>query len=209
MIITETILTLFATAVVLALVPGPDNLFVLTQSIRHGRMSGWYATLGFSTGLIFHTTLVSFGVAALFQSSELAFNLLKLLGAAYLLYLAWRYLQASNSQVAFKQLQKPNPWLLYRRGIIMNVTNPKVSLFFLALLPQFLEPDNGPVVLQMITFGLIFIVATLIVFGALAELAGAVGPWLNRSPSVQRGIHRVAAVLFVFLAVKLLFADPI
>ncbi|MCU7867197.1 MAG: LysE family translocator [Candidatus Thiodiazotropha sp. (ex Lucinoma borealis)] len=209
MIIMETILTLFATSIVLALVPGPDNLFVLTQSALHGSKSGWYATLGFSTGLIFHTTAVSLGVAAIFQTSELAFNLLKLVGAAYLLYLAWRFLQASNSQVVFKQLQKLNPWLLYRRGIIMNVTNPKVSLFFLALLPQFLEPDNGPVVLQMITFGLIFVVATLIVFGGLAELAGAVGPWLNKSPSAQRGIHRVAAVMFVLLAIKLLFADPI
>ncbi|MCU7815044.1 MAG: LysE family translocator [Candidatus Thiodiazotropha sp. (ex Lucinoma kastoroae)] len=209
MIITETILTLFATSIVLALVPGPDNLFVLTQSALHGSKSGWYATLGFSTGLIFHTIAVSLGVAAIFQTSELVFNLLKLVGAAYLLYLAWRFLQASNSQVVFKQLQKLNPWLLYRRGIIMNVMNPKVSLFFLALLPQFTHPDAGPMVLQMMTFGLVFIVATLIVFGGLAELAGAISPWLIRSHSAQRIIHRVAAVVFVVLAIKLLFAEPL
>ncbi|MCU7890575.1 MAG: LysE family translocator [Candidatus Thiodiazotropha sp. (ex Ustalcina ferruginea)] len=209
MIITETILTLFATAIVLALVPGPDNLFVLTQSALHGSKSGWYATLGFSTGLIFHTTAVSLGVAALFQTSVLAFNLLKLLGAAYLFYLAWRFIQTSNSQVAVRQQAKLTPWLLYRRGIIMNVTNPKVSLFFLALLPQFTHPDAGPMVFQMITFGLLFIVATLIVFGGLAELAGAISPWLNRSRSAQRIIHRIAAVVFVVLAIKLLLAEPL
>ncbi|MCU7933651.1 MAG: LysE family translocator [Candidatus Thiodiazotropha sp. (ex Dulcina madagascariensis)] len=205
----ETLLTLFATAVVLALVPGPDNLFVLTHSALHGRKTGWCATLGFSTGLIAHTAAVALGVAVLFQTSALAFNLLKLSGAAYLLYLTWRFIQASNSRLEPGRQPRLTPWLLYRRGIIMNVTNPKVSLFFLALLPQFAEPEAGPMVWQMITFGLVFILATLIVFGGVAELAGAISPWLKRTPSAQRIIHRVAAAVFVILALKLLLAEPL
>lgn len=203
----ENLLALFFTAVVLALVPGPDNLFVLTQSALHGRQTGWYATLGFSTGLIVHTAAVSLGVAALFQTSEVAFNLLKLIGAVYLFYLAWRFLQRSQSRLPLREQPKLAPWLIYKRGIIMNVTNPKVSLFFLALLPQFTLPDGGPMALQMISFGLIFILATLIVFGGIAELAGIISPWLKRSNSAQRVMHRVAAVIFCLLGLKLLLAE--
>ncbi len=203
----ENLLALFVTALVLALVPGPDNLFVLTHSALHGRVMGWYATLGFSTGLIVHTTAVSLGVAALFQTSELAFNLLKLAGAAYLFYLAWRFVQRSNSPLPLQRQPQLTPWLIYRRGIIMNVSNPKVSLFFLALLPQFTLPDAAPIVLQMVSFGLVFIVATLLVFGAIAELAGIISPWLRRSESAQRVIHRLAALIFCLLALKLLLAE--
>lgn len=203
----ENLLALFVTALVLALVPGPDNLFVLTHSALHGRVMGWYATLGFCTGLIVHTTAVSLGVAALFQASELAFNLLKLAGAAYLFYLAWRFVQRSNSPLPLQQQPQLTPWLIYRRGIIMNVSNPKVSLFFLALLPQFTLPDAAPIVLQMVSFGLVFIVATLLVFGAIAELAGIISPWLRRSESAQRAIHRVAALIFCLLALKLLLVE--
>lgn len=204
----ENLLALFVTAVVLALVPGPDNLFVLTHAALHGRITGWYATLGFSTGLMVHTAAVSLGVAALFRTSEMAFNLLKLAGAAYLFYLAWRFIQRSNSRLPLYDQVRLTPWLIYRRGIIMNLTNPKVSLFFLALLPQFILPDSAPIVAQMIIFGAVFILATLLVFGAIAELAGVISPWLKRSDTAQRVIHRVAAVIFVTLAMKLLLAEP-
>ncbi|MEW8028056.1 MAG: LysE family translocator [Candidatus Thiodiazotropha sp.] len=205
----ENLLALFVTAVVLALVPGPDNLFVLTHSALHGRIAGWFATLGFSTGLIVHTATVSLGVAAVFQTSEVAFNLLKLIGAAYLFYLAWRFIQRSNSQLPLQNQPKLTSWLIYRRGIIMNVTNPKVSLFFLALLPQFILPDAGPIVLQMISFGLVFIMATLLVFGAIAELAGIISPWLKQSDKAQRIMHRVAAAIFCILAMKLLLTEQL
>ncbi|MES9947150.1 MAG: LysE family translocator [Candidatus Thiodiazotropha sp.] len=203
----QNLLALFATAVVLALVPGPDNLFVLTHSALHGRVTGWYATLGFCTGLLVHTAAVSLGVAALFQTSEMAFNLLKIVGAAYLFYLAWRFIQRSNSRLPLQDQARLSPWSIYRRGIIMNVTNPKVSLFFLALLPQFTLPGAGPIVLQMISFGFVFILATLLVFGAIAELAGIISPWIKRSDVAQRTMHRVAAVIFCILAMKLLLAE--
>ena len=201
----ETLSGLFFTAVVLALVPGPDNLFVLTQSVIHGRWAGLMATLGFSTGLIFHTLAVTLGVAALIRTSPIAFTLLKLCGAGYLLYLAWHFLQATvigDGQVA---RDRPGAWRLYRRGIVMNVTNPKVSLFFLAFLPQFADPQVGSVAWQMILFGLIFILATLLVFGGLALLAAQLSPWLMQRAGVQRWIHRLAALIFVLLAIRLVW----
>lgn len=205
----ETLTGLFLTALLLALVPGPDNLFVLTQSVLSGRWAGLMATLGFSTGLIVHTLGVTLGVAALFRTSALAFGLLKLCGAGYLLYLAWRFLSAPAMTTGKPGVNRPGPWMLYRRGIIMNVTNPKVSLFFLAFLPQFTDPDAGPVAWQLILFGLLFILATLLVFGGLALLAASVSPWLNRKPQVQRWIHRGAALIFLVLAIKLALTQPL
>ncbi|MCU7851963.1 MAG: LysE family translocator [Candidatus Thiodiazotropha sp. (ex Monitilora ramsayi)] len=199
---------LFFTAVILALVPGPDNIFVLTQSVILGRWAGLMATLGFSTGLIFHTLAVTLGVAAIFQTSEVAFTLLKFCGAAYLLYLAWRFLQPSAIAAGQSGMTRARPWMLYRRGVIMNITNPKVSLFFLAFLPQFTDPQAGSVVWQMIVIGLLFIIATLLVFGGLALLAGAISPWLTQKPERMRVINRVAALIFVMLAIRLVLAQP-
>jgi threonine/homoserine/homoserine lactone efflux protein len=200
--------SLFATAVVLALVPGPDNIFVLTQSVVQGRWAGLAATLGFSTGLILHTLAVTLGVAAIFQTSQLAFTGLKLCGAAYLLYLAWCYLRVPTLRADASTDSDLNLWQYYRRGIIMNVTNPKVSLFFLAFLPQFTDPQAGSVVWQMIIFGLLFIIATLLVFGGLAIAAGAISPWLNSKPQFQRAIHWIAALIFILLAVRLILVQP-
>jgi threonine/homoserine/homoserine lactone efflux protein len=205
----ETLTGLFLTAVLLALSPGPDNLFVLTQSALLGRWAGLMATLGFCTGLIVHTLGVTLGVAALLQQSELAFTLLKLAGAGYLLYLAWRFLQHKGVAADNLAAVAPRPWMLYRRGIIMNVTNPKVSLFFLAFLPQFTDPSVGSVVGQLIVFGLLFILATLLVFGGVALLADSLRPWLGRHPQAQRWIQRAAAVVFIVLAIKLVMTSPV
>jgi threonine/homoserine/homoserine lactone efflux protein len=205
----ETTTGLFLTAILLALVPGPDNLFVLTQSVLLGRWAGLMATLGFCTGLIVHTLGVALGVAALLRQSDLSFTLLKLGGAGYLLYLAWRFLRASALETGHAEAAAPDPWMLYRRGIIMNVTNPKVSLFFLAFLPQFIEPTAGSVIGQLISFGGLFILATLLVFGGVALLADTLRPWLRRKPQVQRLIQRAVAFVFIGLAIKLLMTSPV
>ncbi len=204
----ETAGGLFLTAVLLALVPGPDNLFVLTQSVLLGRWAGLMATLGFCTGLIVHTLGVALGVAALIRQSETAFLLLKLAGAGYLLYLAWRFLRAGAIEAGAGEAVVPRPWMLYRRGIIMNVTNPKVSLFFLAFLPQFADPAAGPLVGQLIAFGALFILATLLVFGGVALLADRLRPWLQHHPRAQPAIQRAAAFIFVILAIQLVMSAP-
>lgn len=139
----ETLGAFFAASVVMGLAPGPDILFVLTQSALYGARAGFATTCGLITGLFVHITAVSLGVAALFQSSETAFNVLKFAGAAYLLYLAWLSFRSGTSKAALQKAQFPGYGTLYRRGVIMNITNPKVTLFFLAFLPQFADPRAG------------------------------------------------------------------
>lgn len=203
MIPNDTLIAFFMASILLALAPGPDNIFVLTQSALRGKLAGLLVTLGLCTGLIVHTTAVAFGVAAIFKASALAFTALKLVGAGYLLYLAWRIFRASAETIATGQRSELSYGRLYRRGIIMNVTNPKVSIFFLAFLPQFANPARGSLTLQMLLLGGVFIVSTILIFGGIALLAGTIGGWFNRSPRTQVIMNRLAGTVFVGLALKL------
>lgn len=198
----DVFLLFFTTSVILGLAPGPDNIFVLAQSALRGPKAGIAVTLGLCTGLLVHTTAVAFGVAAIFQASAMAFTVLKLVGAAYLIYLAWQAFHASRQAVDPK-VEKISLWMLYRRGIIMNITNPKVSIFFLAFLPQFADPSQGNLPAQLLLLGGIFIFATILVFGTVSLMAGAVGDWLGRSIRAQMILNRIAGTVFVALALKL------
>ncbi len=201
-------LLLFTTAsILLALTPGPDNIFVLTQSALKGKRVGIVVTLGLCTGLIVHTSAVALGVAAIFHASALAFNLLKFAGAAYLLYLAWGAFRAETSTLDTKASQEIGLPRFYLRGIIMNVTNPKVSIFFLAFLPQFTNPENGNLPLQLVALGGIFILSTLLVFGAISLLAGVMGQRLRRSERAQKILNKTAGTIFAGLALKLATAS--
>ena len=202
----DTLLLFFAASAALALAPGPDNLFVLTQSALHGRRAGVFITLGLCSGLLVHTAAVALGVAAVFQSSALAFNGLKAVGAAYLLYLAWQTFRARPSGLAEESGVDVRPRRLYRRGILMNVTNPKVAIFFLAFLPQFANPAAGSLTMQILTLGGVFMLAALIVFTAIAWAAGFIGERLKRSPRAQRTMNRLAGVVFTGLALRLVLS---
>jgi len=205
----QTLAAFFATALFLAVVPGPDNVFVLTQSALRGKRAGLWVVLGLCTGLLVHTGAVALGVAALFERSRLAFDLLKYAGAAYLLYLAWQSLRAPAMTVegGDAAAARSGAGKLYLRGIVMNVTNPKVSIFFLAFLPQFVDKQAGSVTAQMLALGATFILATALVFGALAFSAGAVGQRFARSARAQRWMNRAAATVFAGLAAKLATAQ--
>ena len=155
-------LAFFTVALLLALSPGPDNLFVLVQSATGGRRAGFAVVAGLMLGVMVHTLAVALGLAAVFAASATAFTVLKLLGAAYLLYLAWGAWRAPAMLVASDAgaPAHPPPWpRLMARGVVMNLGNPKVLLFFLALLPQFVQPGQGPVAGQIVWFGALFILA--------------------------------------------------
>ncbi|MDZ4165884.1 MAG: LysE family translocator [Smithellaceae bacterium] len=203
MIPLETLITFFSASVLLALAPGPDNIFVLTQSALRGRGAGLAIMLGLCTGLIVHSMAVALGVAVIIKTSALAFSVLKYLGAGYLLYLAWLAFRSSATKIQLKPDGEAGFRKLYSRGIIMNIANPKVSIFFLAFLPQFADPLRGPVSLQILLLGGVFILATILVFGGIAFLAGTLGKWFNRSPRTQRIMNMVAGTVFVGLALKL------
>src|SRR6056297_2043450 len=199
----ETIITFFSAAVLLGLAPGPDNIFVLTQSALRGRGPGFVVVLGLCSGLLAHTAVVAFGVAIIFQTSTGAFMLLKFIGAGYLVYLAWQAFRSQPETLQSETSATPCYWSYYRRGVIMNLTNPKVSIFFLAFLPQFADPSRGPVSMQIILLGAVFILATIIIFGTVALAAGSIGQWLTKSPKAQIILNRVAGTVFAALALKL------
>ncbi|MFT6704057.1 MAG: threonine/homoserine/homoserine lactone efflux protein [Gammaproteobacteria bacterium] len=197
----------FAVSILLAFSPGPDNIFVLTQSLLNGRFAGLAVTVGLASGILIHTAAVSLGVAALLATSPVLFNALKLVGATYLLYLAWGAFNASAIKETMASAPKLSTAKLFFRGFIMNVTNPKVTIFFLAFLPQFTNPNRGSVALQIVQLGGLFIVSTLLIFGGIALLAGLLGPKLQNSQKFQRILNRTAAVIFGGLALKLLSAQ--
>lgn len=199
----DTLLVFFTASVLLALTPGPDNLFVLTQAAQRGKMAGIAVTIGLCTGLLVHTSAVALGVAAIFQASAFAFSLMKYIGAAYLLYLAYQSFVAGTGGDGERQSQNLSLGRLYGRGIIMNVTNPKVSLFFLAFLPQFTDPNFGPLVPQILILGLLFILSTILIFGGISLLAGGIAGHFRKSARAQAILNRLAGTVFIALAIKL------
>ncbi|MBU1168461.1 MAG: LysE family translocator [Proteobacteria bacterium] len=207
MIPIDSLIPFFMASLLLALVPGPDNIFVMTQSALHGKLSGLVVTLGLCTGLVVHTTAVAFGVAAVFKASALAFTMLKSIGAAYLIYLAYQAFRASAADIKGDKEGQLSLRKLYVRGIIMNITNPKVSIFFLAFLPQFADPKKGSLTIQMIVLGNIFILATILIFGIISLMAGALGQWLTRSTRAQIYMNRMAGTVFGCLALKLITTE--
>lgn len=203
----DVMLLFFTSSVLLAMAPGPDNLFVLAQSAQHGKKAGIVVTIGLCTGVLVHIAAVSMGVAAVFQTSQLAFNILKYIGAAYLIYLAVMSFRASGAAGGPGKVEKLQYRRLYGRGMIMNVTNPKVTLFFLAFLPQFANPAYGPIVPQIVMLGAIFILSTILIFGAVALLAGTFGEWLAKSERASKLLNRTAGSIFGVLAVKLILSE--
>jgi threonine/homoserine/homoserine lactone efflux protein len=199
----QTGLAFFSVAVLLALSPGPDNVFVLVHAAQHGVRAGVLVVLGLCTGLLFHTAAVALGLAALLEASQLAFGVLKGVGAVYLIWLAWLSWRAPTGLLEGQAAQGLSARQTYARGIIMNATNPKVAIFFLAFLPQFVDPALGPVQWQVLQLGACFGLASLVVFGGIAALAGRFGQRLRASAKAQQALNRMAAVVFVALALRL------
>ena len=133
--------------------------------------------------------------------------MLKVAGALYLIYLAWGAFRSGATAIEGKSGSVMQGGQLYRRGIFMNITNPKVSIFFLAFLPQFANPARGSITIQMLILGAVFILSAILVFGAIALAAGSLGEWLSRSQRIQRWINRLAGTVFIGLAIKLLLTE--
>ena len=201
---TETIIAFVTASVILSLVPGPDNLFVMSHSALKGWRIGFYTTLGLCTGLIGHTVLVAIGVSVIFQTSAIAFNGLKVIGACYLLYLAWLSVQNKELNLGGTDKNSTNR-SYYLTGVIMNLTNPKVALFFLVFLPQFVNTSNDNVTIQIFLLGLLFIFSALCVFTSIAYLASFLENFLKKSKTVNKNLNILAAIVYFALAINLFF----
>lgn len=208
----ETLVAFFGVSVLLGLSPGPDNVFVLIQSAQRGWRLGLAVVLGLCLGIVVHTLAVALGLAAVFAASEVAFSVLKWCGAAYLVYLAigaWRApVSLNDSALADAAASKASAsgaelLKMVGRGFVMNLTNPKVLIFFLAFLPQFANPALGPVAPQIFVFGAVFILSTFLVFGSIAIFSGVFGNLLLRSEKAQWWLNKLTAIVFVGLALRL------
>lgn len=198
-------LAFIATSLLLAIAPGPDNLFVLVQGAVFGARAGLVVVAGLIAGILCQTMAAALGVAAVVAASPMLFWAIRLLGACYLLYLA--YMSWTHPIVGSQQSQEMKGyWPLFRRGLIMNVTNPKVQIFFLAFFPQFVSAgaDSVQTVIEMVILGLSFMLATAAVFGGIAVCAGALADLL-RSDKFQFYLNRTSSVIFVGLAASTVF----
>ena len=200
----ETIIAFVLASIVLSLVPGPDNIFVMTNSALRGWKIGFYTTIGLCTGLIGHTILVAIGVSVIFQTSALAFNGLKIVGACYLIYLGWLSLKSKELKIGSSGTDNVNR-SYYITGIVMNLTNPKVALFFLVFLPQFVNPINGSVTTQIFSLGILFILSALCVFLSIAFLGAFLEAYLKKSSAFNKNINKLAALVYFALAINLFF----
>ena len=200
--------TLFSFAIatsLLALSPGPDNIFVLTQSIVNGKKFGLATVFGLISGCLVHTTLLAFGVSAIIKNSENLFFAIKLFGAIYLLYLAYKvYKSDANIILSSENVAKKTTTQLFKQGFIMNVLNPKVSIFFLALFPGFLFSDSISTILQFYVLGLLFMAVSLIIFSAIAILAGTISEQIKENKKIGIYLKWMQIVVFVGIAVLIL-----
>lgn len=194
-------------SILLTLAPGPDILYVIAQSVMNGRRAGAVTALGLCSGVLVHTTAAAVGVSALFHASAWAFNLLKYAGVLYLLWLAWQALASGEKGVLNGMNTAPAGRALFRRGLVMNLLNPKVSLFFLAFLPQFAEPERGSVALQMILLGLVFMLQAVVIFCLVALLAGSMRDWLTHHAGAGRWSSWVAAGIYALLGLRLALTE--
>ena len=193
------------TSIVLALAPGPDNLYVISQSALYGVRTGLIITLGLCSGLIIHIAAVVFGLATWLTTSPITFVWLKFIGAGYLLYLAWRALRTPVITALTDTKRLDTSLSLLRIGFLMNVSNPKVALFFLAFLPQFIDTSGISVSWQIVYLGVIFMLTALMIFSVMALTAASMGRWLIASSRAQRILQSLTALIFTLLAARLLF----
>jgi threonine/homoserine/homoserine lactone efflux protein len=203
---TSTYLYFLGTSVALTLAPGPDNIFVLTQGIARGRKPAIVTALGMCSGISIHTTAAAFGISAVFYSSVVAFNAVKYAGAAYLLYLAYKTLK-ERSAVKLSNPDDRSHAALFKRGFIMNVLNPKVAMFFLAFLPQFVSPATGYFPLRMLLLGLIFMVQAVIIFCLIGYFSGSIGNFILARPKIAKYFDWLTAGVFASLGVRLILAE--
>jgi threonine/homoserine/homoserine lactone efflux protein len=192
---------LFA-AFMLNIAPGPDMLYVIGRSVGQGRKAGIVSSLGVFIGCWAHILAAAFGIAALLRSSPLAFNMVRYAGAAYLIYLGTRMI-VKRADLSSQPLQPEKLARIFRQGAITNMLNPKVAIFFLAFLPQFIDAHRGSVILQILLLGLIFNVGGTLINLAVACAGGALGELLRRNQRLARLQQWFTGFVFIGLGVRL------
>lgn len=191
----------------LTIAPGPDIIYVLARGVSQGPKAGMAAALGFASGCVFHTFLAAVGIAALIRSSELAFDLVRYAGGAYLVWIGIQALRHRSSFEVEAAHDVRTLATIYKQSVLGNILNPKVTLFFLAFLPQFVDAQAGNLGWQMAALGLIFMIQTVVIFGAVALFAGWIGAWIRRKPAIGQRLNVFAGITFIALGIRVALPD--
>ncbi len=202
----ETLISFSVATLALAISPGPDNIYVLTQSLVNGTKSGIATTAGLISGCIVHTTFLAFGISAIITTSEELFYGIKVLGACYLLYLAYKVYRSNEHISLSENAPKKSYKQLYKTGVIMNLLNPKVMIFFLAFFPGFLWNKDGNTVAQFYVLGITFMAISFLVFSSIALLAGRISEFILKRKNVHVFLKWLQIVVFVGIALYIVAA---
>ena len=209
----ENYLGFILAAILLNLTPGTDSMYIITRSMAQGQTAGFYSVLGFTSGILVHTLLASLGLSVLLANSPTAFMIVKYIGASYLCYLGFKMLTSkqqpliADSLSEDKQLataKSTNHWQIYQQGVLTNVFNPKVALFFLAFFPQFIDSSYAHGMLSFLILGLTFATTGFIWCSCLALLASLLSKNLRENPSIEVVLNKISGVVFIGLGIKLL-----
>ncbi|MGE1001041.1 LysE family translocator [Ralstonia pseudosolanacearum] len=198
------VLLFLLSSVAITVMPGPDNLQVIARGASQGRKAGLAAAAGFASGCLFHTTLAALGLAAVLQSAPVAFQAIRWLGAAYLVWLGVQALRSKGvvGPSVSAQAAAPDLWQVFRQSVLANMLNPKVTLFFVVFLPQFVDAQAGHAALQMLLLGGVFMAQTIVVFGLYGWCAAALGGWMRRTPRASLWLDRVSGCIFIGLGLR-------
>jgi threonine/homoserine/homoserine lactone efflux protein len=188
-------------ALILLLTPGPAVLYIIARSMDQGRLAGFVSVLSIETGNSVHVLAATLGLSAILMSSALAFTVVKYLGAAYLIYLGIRRLLTRDEGHEIAKLQRQSLRRIYSQGVLVAILNPKTALFFLAFLPQFVDPSSGSMTLQLLTLGGLFVMMAIVTDSMYALLASTAGGWLKRNRSFLRAERYVVGSVYIGLGV--------
>lgn len=200
-------------AILLNLTPGTDTMYIITRSVSHGSAAGFYSVLGIISGILVHTVFAALGLSIILINSPLAFTIVKYIGASYLCYLGIKMLMSKQPSLLANHLPKSSPsapansiahWQIYKQGVLTNVFNPKVALFFLAFFPQFIDPSYAHSALSFLILGLSFALTGFVWCSCLALLASKFSANLRKNPAIEVLLNKISGMVFIGLGVKLL-----
>ncbi|PEL13468.1 LysE family translocator [Bacillus sp. AFS017336] len=199
-----TLLLFIGTAIILIIIPGPDLIFTLTQGMTNGRKAGVVTAMGLSLGNIVHTLAAALGLSLIIKTSVVLFTIFKSLGAIYLFYLAYKSLKHRKEVLSLNNENNSETKGLFFKGLLMNILNPKVAIFYLTFLPQFVDYKAPHVALQMCILGLIFIILTALIFSSLGYFSGTFRDRLLKNPRFNEYMNITATIIFFALGLKLI-----
>jgi threonine/homoserine/homoserine lactone efflux protein len=200
----ETIIAFLSASALLTIMPGPDIIYVMLQSISNGKKYGIVTALGLVSGIIIHTSLIAFGISELINKNESLLYLIKILGALYLFYLAYQSYKHPSKVELNSDLPKTSLPVMFRQGFIMNVLNPKVTIFFLAFFPAFIDSSLPNTKIQIFTLGLLFMFQALVIFTLVSFLADKMASLLRNNNSFEKSLRLIQIIIFIGIGIFIL-----